>query len=338
MNIHFNKEDENEKYLNSLLNTGGDHSQGNDNKKQTQTSGGTGNPPPKTIKTNTENSNLEYKNIHVEILPSGRYYQPGTKIMIRAARVSEIQLYSMVDDNNYVDITDKMNTLLSNNIKFVHPDGTEGSYKDVKDSDRVFIIFMIREMTFQGGNTLSKEVDCDSCGHNFTLPYRTTPSQLGPKTIMVHEPNEEIEDFFNKETRNYEIEEDGVSWSLAPPTIGIQEEFFNEIKRNVEINKKPDVAFMKIVPYLLHDKSSITPEEIKNKQKEFNKNNQNIEDLELFQALNEIINKMKVGIKDLKMVCPECGQEVHTDLTFPNGASKIFEKPNILERFRKIKR
>ena len=88
---------------------------------------------------------------------------------------------------------------------------------------------------------------------------------------------------------------------------------------------------MKIMPFLLYDRSSITPEGIKAKHKEFKE----MDDLVLFQGLNELINNMTVGIKGLKMQCPSCGEEVHTDMTFPTGASKLFEFQNIMDRFGK---
>jgi hypothetical protein len=60
-----------------------------------------------------------------------------------------------------------------------------------------------------------------------------------------------------------------------------------------------------------------------------------MDDLTLFQGLNNVVNKMTVGIKGLKMNCPECGTEVHTDLTFPGGASTLFELPDVMDRFGK---
>lgn len=283
----------------------------------------------KPINNQFEVPGIEYSNIAVNILPAGRFYKRGTKISIRAAKVSEIQAYSMVDDNNFVDITEKMNELLSRNVIFTHPDGTKGSYKDIKDSDRIFLIFMIRELTFQGGNTLTKEVSCNNCPNEFHIPFRSTPSNETPSTFELHEPNEEISSFFNKDIQAYELIYKGVSWQLAPPTIGIQEDFYNEIKRNVQADKKPDVAFLKVMPFLLHDKNSITEENLKLKMKEFKE----MEDLVLFQGLNNVVNKMTVGIKGLKMKCKECGAEVHTDLTFPGGASTLFELPNIMGSF-----
>jgi len=311
------KEQKNQEYLEKLLG-------GNEETPKSV-------PVTQPINTNFDVPSVEYSNINLNILPAGRFYKKGTKISIRAAKVSEIQAYSMVDDNNFVDITEKMNELLSRNVIFVNSDGSKGSYKDIKDVDRIFLIFMIRELTFQGGNTLTKDVVCNNCGKEFNIPYRATPSSDIPTTFELHEPNLEIEKFYNKDLQVYELIYNGVSWQLAPPTIGIQEDFYAEIKRNVQADKKPDIAFMKIMPYLLHEKNGITDENLKLKLKEF----KDMNDLILFQGLNDVVNKITVGIKGLKMTCKECGTEVHTDLTFPGGASTLFELPNILDRFGK---
>ena len=84
------------------------------------------------------------------------------------------------------------------------------------------------------------------------------------------------------------------------------------------------------MPFLLYDRSSITEEEIKLKHKEFKE----ADDLDLFQALNEIVDLMTCGIKGLKAKCPGCEVEVRSELTFPSGASSLFKKQNILGKYR----
>ena len=86
---------------------------------------------------------------------------------------------------------------------------------------------------------------------------------------------------------------------------------------------------MKIMPFLLYDRNSITEEGLKVKHKQFIEMN----DMILFNGLNQIVNNIKVGIKGLKTVCSVCGQEVHTELTFPNGASTLFEIRDIFSYF-----
>lgn len=311
------KEKKNKEYLNNLLG-GKDESESKKPKEVISTNDYT---PP----------SHEYSLVDIDLLPSARFYKSGTKISIRAAKVSEIQSYSVVDDNNFVDITEKMNELLSRNVIFIHPDGKKGTYRDVKDADRMFLIFMIRELTFQGGNTLTKEVQCPACNHEFNIPFRATANNDGPATFELQEPKEEIEKFWKSDLNCYELVYEGVSWKIGPPTIGIQEDFYDEIKRNVQDDKKPNVSFMKIMPFLLYDRSYITQEGLKAKLKEYI----NMNDMTLFSGLNTVVNNMTLGIKGLTMKCSECGEEVHTELTFPGGASTLFELPNILDSFTK---
>ena len=72
----------------------------------------------------------EYITIPLDILPCGMFYKNGSKLSIRAARVQEVQAYSIVDNKNYLDITEKMNQILSCCVKFYHQNGKQGSYKD----------------------------------------------------------------------------------------------------------------------------------------------------------------------------------------------------------------
>ena len=69
---------------------------------------------------------------------------------------------------------------------------------------------------------------------------------------------------------------------------------------------------------MLAGRSAITYDGIKAKLNEF----EDMDDIS-FQFLNAAVGKMTFGIKELKKNC-ECGEEVHTDMQFPNGASGIF--------------
>ena len=282
-----------------------------------------------SLKNNDPNT-LEYINVDLSVLPLGIFYQNGTKIKIRAAKVHEVQAYSVVDDQNFLDVTEKMNQLLSSCVKYTFPNGNNGSYKDVKDGDRLYIIFMIRELTFQKGNSLAKEITCEHCNHEFSIPFRATSNGEFPKTFKNHEMPELLENFFNKELKCFEFNINGASYKMAPPTIGIQEIFYGDIKTKVQEKKNPNVAFLKIIPFLLWDRNSITSDGIKSKEDEFKRM-----DMYTFQVINQAVDKMIFGLKGLEMKCPECEGEVHSDMTFPNGASSLFVVPDFFNDFAK---
>jgi len=283
-------------------------------------------------RTDLGSSNIQYMAIPLELLPCGNFYKAGTKISIRGAKVKEVQDYSVVDDKNYIDITDKMNGILKSCVRFILPNGMNGSYKNIKDADRLYLIFMIRELTFPGGKNLSKEVTCSYCHNEFSIEFRSTSSEEKPKTFINYEMPEKISKFFDEYDRVYKIpikDKNGqpVDWELAPPTIGLQEILFGDIKQKVQLEKEPNVSFLKVIPFQLHDRTDITEDGIKSKEREY----RNL-DMTTFQILNQAINEMMFGIKELKIDCPECGQEVRTDMSFPEGASSLFVISNALEQ------
>ena len=270
----------------------------------------------------------EYTMIPFDILPCGIFYKNGTKLSIRAARVQEVQAYSVVDDKNYLDITEKMNLILSSCVRFFHPNGKQGSYKDIRDGDRLSLIFMIRELTFPGGKNLSKEVVCGNCGKEFKMELRATSSDTVEKSFVNHDMPEKLKKFYDPINKVFVFNIDGIDYNLAPPTIGIQEIFFGDIKNKIQIEKNPNVAFLKLASFLLHDRNNITEDGIKVKEQEFKRM-----DMKNFQILNQAVNKMLFGIKEMKNQCPECGMEVHTDMSFPTGASNIFVIPDAFDDY-----
>ena len=270
----------------------------------------------------------EYMVIPLDILPCGLFYKPGTRISIRAAKVQEVQAYSVVEDTNYLDITEKMNGILSSCVKYFYANGMQGSYKDVRDGDRLFLIFMIRELTFPGGKNLSKDVVCENCGHEFKMELRSTSSNKVQKSFVNYEMPEKLAKFFDPQERVFVFNINGVDYKLAPPTIGIQEIFFGDIKNKVQSDKNPNVAFLKLASFMLYDRIKITDEGIKAKEQEF----KNL-DMKTFQILNHAVGQMLFGIKEMKCDCPSCGLEVRTDMSFPSGASNIFVIPDAFDEY-----
>ncbi len=261
---------------------------------------------------NSRVDDLQYFNFDVRELPCGLFYPTGTLFMVRPAQVKEIQSYSMVDNENFYDIVQKMNDMLQSCIRIKYPDGKIGSYLDVKDQDRLYLIFLIRELTFQQGNNLAVTTKC-GCGNEFQL-------ELKRDNFAYHEVDEKLSKYFNQSTSTYQFNTvNGKQFEITPPNIGLQKAFTDYIIKENNEKRSPNLAFLKIIPFMLAGRTTITYDGIKAKLAEF----ESIDDIS-FQFLNGAVSKMTFGIKELKKSCGECGEEVHTDMQFPNGASGIF--------------
>jgi hypothetical protein len=267
--------------------------------------------PQKPIVESTRVTDLQYFNFDIRELPCGQFYPVGTLFMVRPAQVREIQAYSMVDDNNFYDIVEKMNDILQSCVRIKYSDGRIASYLDIKDQDRLFLVFLIRELTFQQGNSLTVGAKC-TCGVESTI-------ELKKEHFVFHNIDEKLAKFYNKTTGSYHFKTvNGKSFELTPPNIGLQKAFTDYILKENNEKKTPNLSFLKIIPFMLGGRSSITYDGIKAKLTEF----EGMDDIS-FQFLNAAVGKMTFGIKELKSNCT-CGEEVRTDMQFPNGASGIF--------------
>jgi hypothetical protein len=277
--------------------------------------------PSKQAVDSTRTTDLQYFNYDVKDLPCGKFYPAGTLLMIRPAQVKEIQAYSMVDDNNFYDIVEKMNDMLQACVRVKYPNGNIASYLDVKDQDRLFLVFVIRELTFQSGNSLGVGVRC-TCGAENQV-------ELIRSNFKFHEYDNRIDKFYNKSKNSFVFKTiNNKEFELTPPNIGIQKSFTDYIIKENNENKTPNLSFLKIIPFMLEGRTSITYEGIKAKLQEF----EQLDDVS-FQFLNGAVSKMTFGIKDLSKSCGSCGVEVRTEMQFPNGASGIFVVHDAFEAF-----
>lgn len=267
-------------------------------------------------------TDLSYFNFDIKDFPCGMFYDDGTVIMVRPATVKEIQYYSMVDDNNIYDIIEKMNHMIHSCVKIKYRNGTIKSYLDLKDQDRLYTIFLIKELTFQNSNSLTVKTTCPHCGSEQNI-------EMCRKNFIFYKPDDNLMKFFDSTTKTFKFElKNGKYYELAPPNIGLQKSFTEYIIKETQEKRQFNLSFLKIIPFMLIGRNSISIDEIKNKLKQF----ESMDDIS-FQFLNSVIDKMTFGIKELHSYCTSCGGEVRTEMSFPSRASSLFIIHNAFETY-----
>ncbi len=309
-----NTQDENEKYLENFLN---DMS----NKKDETTA-----PIIKQATNSYERaSELKFVTFDIKDLPCGELYPIGTMLKIKPASVRDIQAYSMVDDNNIFDIIDKANDIIAECVRIVRPDNTIGSYLELKDPDRFYLLFVIRDLTFQKGSLLQSTIMCD-CGHkNIT--------SLTRHSFNYFDMDTNLDEYFDIVNKLYTFElENNKTFTVGIPTIGLQKSFYSYIIKHAK-SKELNASFLKIVPFTISDRVSITEEGIKKLLIDF----ENLDEMS-FQFLNQAVQLLKFGIKEIKCTCDACGEEAHADFSFPDDKpSRLFVKSDAFNQYIKKK-
>lgn len=261
-------------------------------------------------------SELKFMPINTEEMPCKWFYPAGTTVFIRPADVEEIQAFSVVDDSNFYDIFDKVNYMISKCVYMKEPDGTRRSHKYIVDGDRWYLLFAIRDLTFQKGNDLLTKAD----GSDVQIPIKRG-------NFKFHEMSDKIAKYYDKVNGVFNVKTKIGDFTLAPPTLGVQKSFSDYVLKNIKSGAAPDQSFLKIVPYTLPHRTSVTEEGIKKYINEYKNMSK-----EEFQFLNQIVDIMKFGIKGVYSF-DESGEEVHSTNVFPTGISGLFVESDTIDDY-----
>lgn len=279
--------------------------------------------PRPHIVANNANS-MMFEDVVTKDLPMFEFYFPGTRIQFRDLKVKEIEHFSTLDESSIFDFKEKLNDILENCVLFNQSDGSVGSYLDLMEGDRLWLIYMIREKTFPKGKILTVNVE-----YKEGKETKNVDIELVRANIELYE-NGEIMEYFDREKRclvfNTELQQE--PFYIAPPTIGLKRCFDLYLKTKVENKEKVNVKFFEICPYL-------KPHQIYISYEELNKLYEWFEDFitpDEYFFLNDLINNhMKIGIRGLKK---KVGTRTHrTDKIYSSRLKNLFLLPNAFNVF-----
>lgn len=260
--------------------------------------------------------------IHIELedLPSGgRFYRNDFEILIRPARVGEVRDFSTIDETNLRDVDEKINSLLVSCTKIMYGN-QRGSYKDILEEDRIYVILKIRELTFKDGEqklimpVSSKKCKTSSCESQESVELRT-------ENLQFSTPDETLEKYYDSSDRCFKIEtKDHGIITMAPPTIGVMRAITEYIREKEEKGQQWDKSSLQILPFMQREWRGWADKDIFAAITSFQGWN-----TKKFSLIYRLAEMMKVGVKpEMVYPCNSCGAEVTVPLTFPGGIRSLF--------------
>ena len=262
----------------------------------------------------------DWKNIPIENLPSkGFGYPEGFEIAIKAAAVKEIRQFSTVDEDDRIDLDDKLNTILSKCMKIRWNGGFLESY-DLWYEDRFYIIMSIRDMTFlRGENKILLPVT-----KNCTKPDCNVPDMIELRSNLLDNfiVDDEILKRYNRESYSFKfIPKDGSpEMDLYIPTVGV-----TTICRKILADKRRkgkifDVSFAKVASFIIPDWRGLD----ESVYDQYERVSMEWSPLQ-FSIADQITNKINFATKSrINSKCESCEGEVTAEISFPGGYRSLF--------------
>ena len=246
-------------------------------------------------------------------LPSkGKFYPHDTVIKIRSARAAEIRHFSTMDENNYIDMEEKLNHIVEMCTQITAGD-KRLSYKDILEEDRIVILLSIRDLTFPEPE--NKLILKGKTEHT-KIPVDI---ELSTRYLVATQVPNEIEAYYSSKERTYVIKTRSAGEvRMRPPSIGVMQEITKYLKDRQEKEVEFDKAFIQVLPYITPDWRQLNLPKIFNLEVDYKAWDQN-----KFMVIYRLAEKMKIGV-DTTLEMEYDGEVAKAPLDFPGGIKSLF--------------
>ena len=263
-----------------------------------------------------------WKNLPLSVLPSkGLFYPEGTKIAIRAAEVKEIRHFSSIDEEDLIDLNERLNFILSKCSMMHFPSEGVVSYKDLKQEDRFFLVMAIRDLTFIQGENRIIITPTTTCGKKESCPI-SNGIELRTGILSDYEIDSRVMKYYSPVSRNFvfPVRKIGKEIRMSVPSIGVMEAVSSFVIESERKGIEVEESFAKIAPFIFEEWRGLDSNKINQRMIESNEWSK-----EEFSLYFELCETIKIGTQlDVNVTCPTCGAEVTAPITFPGGFKSLF--------------
>lgn len=253
-----------------------------------------------------------------------KFYPEDWQFYIRPATVEAIRNWSVIDDENPNSVDDVFNEIIKSCVSIKSTSRGIIPWGQINSWDRFFLLLLVREYTFKTGETKIKyEEDCSGCDNPVEF-------ELNSQSLMYEFPDEEVMEQYSQEERAWHIDPRDYDVNAEPITLfvptlekemNIKNWLIGTIRENR--NKKIDQVFLKFLPWM---SPKFSKDETINKR-----NIRQIEleykswDMDMFGFMDDVLKNIIVTPSTkLTTVCPVCGEEVTSNIRFPNSIRDLF--------------
>lgn len=260
---------------------------------------------------------IGWKNIPIENLPSQGLFYQDPEITIRAASVSEIRHWSTIDENDALGIDDMLNFVIEKCCR-IRIAGRPATYREMKEIDRFYLIFAIRDYTFKNGeNKLYTTVEVEDGSEQKV--------EITKDVLNYFNPDEKLMRYYNAEKKCYIFTmKSGETIELHFPSLGVMSFIKTYAKNKTQRGQQFDKAFLRYAPFLIADYKGFSDRDYdKLLQESYSWSIQKISLMD--QITTMLANSINPQVRYFK----SSGEEGTVPLSFPGGVKSLFLIPDI---------
>jgi hypothetical protein len=249
---------------------------------------------------------LGWSQVNMSTLPSqGIFYPEGTQIMIRAASGAEIRHWSSLDDEDLLSINDALSRIVDKCCRIRFPKSM-GMFKDIKEIDRFFIVFAIRELTFsKGQNSLKVSFTC-SCG-------KTDSQEIRKEMLSYYVPSLDLQKRFSPDEKCFHLKmTNKEEIKLFLPSIGVMKFLTDYFTVKTQAKAEIDRAFFKWAPFLFPEWRQLNEDTYQKAMQD-----SYVWSVDKISVVDWFVDEMQKAVKpEITHKCSACGTEVTAPLNF----------------------
>jgi hypothetical protein len=251
------------------------------------------------------------------------FYPDDWAFYIRPATVEAIKNWSAIDEERIDVLNNVFNDIIRSCVSIKAATGNI-PWNRINSWDRFWFILKVRELTFKQGEAKIEFSDtCTECDNE--LFYT-----LNPKSLFYEFPDDDIVDkhwnvserIWYIDPKEYGLDKPAVKFYI--PTLEKDQAILDWGIARARASKKLDQTFLKFLPWML----SKVPKDAQVLEKFIMEAQQVYKswDVEMFEFMDDVVRNITINPSEkLRQVCPHCGEEVVSNVRFPNGVRALFK-------------
>lgn len=252
-----------------------------------------------------------------------KFYPDDWAFYIRPATVEAIKNWSAIDEERIDILNNVFNDIVRSCVSIKAASGNI-PWSKINSWDRFWFILKVRELTFKSGEAKIEFTDtCPECDEEILY-------KLDPKSLHYEFPDDDIvEKHWDTDSRAWIVDpaEYGINKPVLKfyiPTLEKDQAILDWGIAKARTNKKIDQTFIKFLPWMLNKipKDEQVLERFISEAQTIYKN----WDVETFNFADDVVRNITINpSENLRQVCPHCGEEVISNVRFPNGIRALFK-------------